>query len=71
MLSTHNRENLSNSTHPNVDSLGLERGPSGSNGEHSALGDWDAAFARENQEAQQGGGRTAPANSEGHGDGEH
>ena len=65
MLSTYNRDNLSSSTHSNVDSQGSQRGPSGSNGEYSAPGDWDAA--RENQEAQQEGGRTAPADSEVHG----
>lgn len=71
MISTQNRENLSNSTHSNIDSQGSQRGPSGSNVENSAPGDWDAAFAREIQEAQRGGGRTAPANSEVHGGGVH
>lgn len=70
-LSTHNREKPSNSTHSNTDSQGSQRGASGSNGGDSAPGDWDAAFAREVQEARQGGGRTAPANSEVHGGGVH
>lgn len=70
-LSTQNRKIPSNSTHSNLDSQGSQRGASGSNGEDSAPGDWDAAFARENQEARQGGGRTAPANSEVHGGGVH
>lgn len=71
MLSTHNRENPSNSTHSNSDSQGSQRGPTGTNFEDSGSGDWDAAFARENQAAQQGGGRLAPANSEVHGGGVH
>lgn len=68
MLSTQDRKK-SNST--NIDSQGSQRGPSGSNGENSAPGDWDAAFARENQEAQREGGRVVPANSEVHGGGVH
>lgn len=70
MISAQNRAK-SNSTHSNIDSQGSQRGPSGSNGEHSAPGNWDTAFAEEVQEAQREGGRIAPANSEVHGGGVH
>lgn len=70
MISTQDRKKF-NSTHSNIDSQGSQRGPSGSNGENSAPGDWGAAFARENQEAQREGGRVVPANSEVHGGGVH